>query len=176
MLVSNGLIFDQWMDVGNDMFTSDLHAKHLASGDQLTIFAVVDDEGGTPGNLTVTVEHGDDGHEYARKNASPEINAQALTANGETVLCGYDSGQLPTASHARLRVHRTGTTARCRVRLFVTIRDNDLDWVPPEVHHHHHPPEPPPIDPKKIVQQTKIDIKTHGEGRIGDPNRPPEAS
>lgn len=129
MMVDHFIAFDDWLVTGKDVFTSDLHANRLASGDSLAIFAIADDEGGSPGEPSVMVEHGGDGYYYASKNGAPEIE-DSLIPFGKAVLFGYDDGQRPTASHARLRISCTGTAELVRVRVYVTIRDVDLDMVP----------------------------------------------
>jgi hypothetical protein len=93
----------------------------LGSAEQLRLFAVTTDVGGSSPTLTVRIEEGDD-ERWSNKAGTAEINAAALSTTAVTIARGSDTGGTPTAGKARLSIVLGGTTPRAFLRLWVTGR------------------------------------------------------
>ncbi|MBL9028531.1 MAG: hypothetical protein JNL21_40440 [Myxococcales bacterium] len=105
------------------VFTSPVFEERMGLSDRLAIQVVADQVTGTTPSLTVQVEHGSDGRNWAAKNGSAEINAATLSATITNNLTGVEPGTNPSHGRVRLRIALAGTNPQANVKIYVTGRD-----------------------------------------------------
>jgi len=126
MRVFQAEIFDQTLD-STPLYVDSAYNSLLGSMEELSIFAVADVLSGTAPTLTVQIEESPNQIHWINKQVSPEINAAALSLTSTTTAQGRDLGSLPSSGFIRLRVQLGGTTPRARVRLWVTVRVEQIN-------------------------------------------------
>ncbi len=118
------LCFDDFVVGTSSVYTSPEVELLLGTADRLALHAVVDQVTGTSPTLTVQVEHGSDGRNWASKTpGTPEINLQAISATSTTQLTGVEGGANPSHTRVRLRIALGGTSPQAHVKVYVTGRD-----------------------------------------------------
>jgi len=119
------LVFDEFVVyTGTPVYTSAEHNTLLGTGDNLAIFAVVD-QASVGGSLIVVLEHSADGRSWIAKNAptAAEINSNnTFLATAQKAMWGYVKGVSPTLGEGRLKI-TFGAALNAHLRIHVTTRD-----------------------------------------------------
>lgn len=128
MRTFNETVFDDFVYGTTSVYSPAQFAEVLGKSDQLSIQAVVE-RASLRTTLTVAIEHSQDGINWAAKNTSPEIDAQAL-GSGTTTLGGADAGTYPSNGLIRLRVSLgSAASPSAYVRVYVTGRDKAKKYL-----------------------------------------------
>jgi hypothetical protein len=93
----------------------------LASADQLSLMAVVDEVTGSGGSLSATLQHGPDQRSWVDVTGGPHLSG-AIAPSAVTTLAGsFLASSVALGPFVRVKLSLT-TSTRARVRLVVTGR------------------------------------------------------
>jgi hypothetical protein len=108
MLVFSRKVFDGLVSGTSDVFTDMRFSSLLGSVEQVAFEALVLGIGGTSPTLTIQLQHSMDGIRWMNQNATPEVNASALTPTDD--LFPFLSSSNTILRYVRLRIALGGTS------------------------------------------------------------------
>jgi len=116
-------VFEEEIQTGT-FYTSSRFDVPLGLYDNLVVQAVVDhvDTTDLPGTLKVHSETSGDGRMWGAKNPGVELFSLTVSPGATTTAAGTDTGLWASLAFVRLKIDLL-TTARARVRIYVTARD-----------------------------------------------------
>lgn len=119
MLLWTGNIFDEYVETENAVYTSSMQEGVLSEGKHRAIQVTADVvEGGAP-ELTVTLQHSNNGRDWTPAPGRPIVDARGLTVGSATTLYGSDTGLV--GARCRLAIELRDTT-RAHLKISLAIR------------------------------------------------------
>jgi hypothetical protein len=116
----NFIVFDEYCIAATTYYTPQQFNDRLGMYDKLTLFVNVDNISAT-GTVTCQLFHSADGRNWVAKNATAEINAQAITLGATDFYAGGDTSSAASLGFVQVQVKTA--TGNAHVRLWVTARD-----------------------------------------------------